>query len=106
MTRKNSNRWKWKNKLDNYWNIKNPEKSNSYSETLIILNEGNTQLINVKDDNIRNWTNESLDMDVGDPNILNPIEEQISSLREVWNTLNNILNYKDTLFVAVNPEKN
>ena len=45
-------------------------------------------------------------MDIRDPNRLNPIEEQISSLREVWNTLNNILNYKDTLFVAVNPEKN
>ena len=44
-------------------------------------------------------------MDVGDPNILNPIEEQISSLRKVYNALNNILSYKDNLFIAVNPEK-
>ena len=44
-------------------------------------------------------------MDIRDPNRLNPIEEQISSLREVWKALNNILSYKDNLFIAVNPEK-
>ena len=60
MTRKNSNRWKWKNKLDNYWNIKNPEKSNSYSETLIILNEGSAQLVNVKHDYIKNCKTKEL----------------------------------------------
>ena len=79
--------------------------ANSPLEALIILNEGNTQLINVKDDNIRNWTNESLDMDVGESNRLNPIEEQISSLREVCDSLNNNLSYRDTPFVALNPEK-
>ena len=40
-------------KLDNYWNEKNPEKANSPSEALKILNEANTQLVNVKDDYIR-----------------------------------------------------
>ena len=44
-------------------------------------------------------------MDVGESNRLNPIEEQISSLREVCNALNNNLNYRDTPFVALNPEK-
>ena len=97
-------------KLDNYWNEKNPEKANSPSEALKILNEANTQLVNVKDDYIRNCkAKELLDMDIGDPNRLNPIEEQIASLREVWNALNNIFSrvesYKDTPFVAVNPEK-
>ena len=84
---------------------KKSRAANSPLEALIILNEGNTQLINVKDDNIRNWTNELLDMDVGESNRLNPIEEQISSLREVCNALNNNLSYRDTPFVALNPEK-
>ncbi len=48
-------------------------------------------------------------MDIREPNRLNPIEEQISRLREVWNALNNFFrkveSYKDTPFVAVNPEK-
>ncbi len=44
-------------------------------------------------------------MDVGESNRLIPIEEQISSLRKVYNALNNILSYKDTPFVVVNPEK-
>ena len=44
-------------------------------------------------------------MDVGESNRLNPIEEQISSLREVCNALNNNLSYRDTPFVALNPEK-
>ena len=66
----------------------------------------NQILVNVKDDYIRNCKcKELLDLDIRDPNRLNPIEEQISSLREVWKALNNILSYKDNLFIAVNPEK-
>ena len=66
----------------------------------------NQILVNVKDDYIRNCQcKELLDLDIRDPNRLNPIEEQISSLREVWKALNNILSYKDNLFIAVNPEK-
>ena len=59
---------------------KKSRAANSPLEALIILNEGNTQLINVKDDNIRNCQiKELLDLDVGESNRLNPIEEQISS---------------------------
>ena len=65
---------------------KKSREANLPSEILIILNKGNTQLVNVKDDNIRNCQiKELLDLDVGESNRLNPIEEQISSLIEVWN---------------------
>ena len=97
-------------KLENFWNEKNPEKARTPSEALKIISEANNQLLNVKDDYERNCkAKELLNMDITDKNRLNPIEENITNFRDVWSVLNNIFSkvevHKDTLFVAVNPEK-
>jgi dynein heavy chain 1 len=97
-------------KLENFWSEKNPEKADTPSEALKIISEANNQLLNVKDDYIRNCkAKELLNMDLTDQNRLNPIEENIANFREVWSALNNIYSKvevnKDTLFVAVNPDK-
>jgi dynein heavy chain 1 len=96
--------------LDLFWEKSKPFKADSPSDALTSLSIAENMLKRVKEDFIKNCkAREMLGMEFSDPNKLDPIEEDIKDLKEVWTSLNvvwtKIEKFRDTPFIAIIPDK-
>jgi len=96
--------------LEVYWNSKKPNRAETPQDALNVLTVAEGMVRRVKDDYIKNCkAKEILEMEVSDPAKLDPIEEDIRDLREVWSSLNVVWikldKNRETPFIAVIPDK-